>query len=136
MGKKGEKAVEQAEEKSEDKSTETTASAEGESTAQVLLRGAYMVLFVIITRLAEFVIAGAALVQLGYKLATKKPNDRVTAFGDSLTQFVAQIVRFQTFNSEEKPFPFQAWPTPATAKAADEQSSTTDTDSTEKTQAA
>jgi len=107
------------------------ASSEGDSTAQVLLRGLYMVLFAIITRLAEFVIWGAALIQLGYKLSTKKPNDRITTFGDSLAQYITQIVRFQTFNSEEKPFPFQSWPTPVTK---DESSTTSTTDGAPPTQ--
>lgn len=105
--------------------TETAATPEGDSTAQVLLRGLYMVLFAVITRLAEFVIWGAAFIQLVYKLSTKKTNDRITTFGDSLAQYVTQIVRFQTFNSEEKPFPFQSWPTPVT-KEKSSTASTTD----------
>jgi hypothetical protein len=35
------------------------------------------------------------------------------SFGDSLSQYVAQIGRFGTFNSDEKPWPFADWPTPA-----------------------
>ncbi|VAW83584.1 hypothetical protein MNBD_GAMMA16-2109 [hydrothermal vent metagenome] len=123
MSKKEEKKVEQT--------TEAATAPEGESTAQVLLRGLYMVLFAIITRLAEFVIWGAAIIQLVYKLSTKKPNDRITTFGDSLAQYITQIVRFQTFNSDEKPFPFQSWPAPA---IKEESSAASATDGTPPTQ--
>ncbi|NOY74070.1 MAG: DUF4389 domain-containing protein [Gammaproteobacteria bacterium] len=119
MSQQGEKIVEQA------KETLAATAPEGDSTTQILLRGLYMVLFAIITRIAEFVIAGAALIQLIYKLATKKPNDRITTFGDSLAQYVTQIVRFQTFNSEEKPFPFQSWPT-ATAVTSETETKVSD----------
>jgi hypothetical protein len=33
-------------------------------------------------------------------------------FGDSLSQYVAQIGRFGCFHSDEKPWPFADWPTP------------------------
>ncbi len=104
--------------------TEAVVAPEEDSTAQILLRGLYMLLFAVITRLAEFVIWAAALIQLVYKLSTKKPNDRIIKFGDSLAQYVTQIVRFQTFNSEEKPFPFQSWPTPVTKEESSTASAT------------
>ena len=33
-------------------------------------------------------------------------------FGDSLSQFLAQIGRFGSFHTEQKPWPFADWPTP------------------------
>ena len=36
----------------------------------------------------------------------------VVSFGDSLSQYLAQIGRFGTFNTDEKPWPFADWPTP------------------------
>jgi len=39
------------------------------------------------------------------------PNTRLLTFGRSLGSYVQQLVNFQSFNTEEKPFPFNDWPT-------------------------
>ena len=42
------------------------------------------------------------------------PNAAAMNFGDSLSQFLAQIGRFGSFHSDHKPWPFADWPTPRT----------------------
>jgi hypothetical protein len=78
----------------------------------VLLRILWMVLFVIVWQLAELVLGGVVLLQLGYRLFYGAPSASLLGFGASLSQYLAQIGRFGTFNSEEKPWPFADWPTP------------------------
>jgi hypothetical protein len=78
----------------------------------ILLRILWMVLFVIVWQLAELVLGGVVLLQLGYRLFYGAPSASLLGFGDSLSQYLAQIGRFGTFNSEEKPWPFADWPTP------------------------
>lgn len=73
-------------------------------------RGLYMLLFLIISRLTEAVIALIMLVQFILKAATGNTNDNLETFGDQLSQYIYQIVQFQTFNTEDKPFPFGQWP--------------------------
>lgn len=78
----------------------------------ILLRILWMVVFLVIWQLAELVLAGVVLVQLGYRLFYGAPSASLMNFGDSLSQFLAQIGRFGTFHSDQKPWPFADWPTP------------------------
>lgn len=74
-------------------------------------RALIMVLFAIIMRIVELVLGAVMLCQFVTKLATGRTISSLTEFGTSLARYVAQIVRFQTFVSEERPYPFAAWPT-------------------------
>ncbi|AYC33377.1 DUF4389 domain-containing protein [Pseudomonas cavernae] len=76
----------------------------------ILLRILWMLIFVIIWQLAEVVLGAVVLLQLGYRLFYGAPNASLLSLGDSLSQYLAQIGRFGTFNSEEKPWPFADWP--------------------------
>ena len=60
----------------------------------------------------EVLLGAVVLLQLGYRLFYGAPNAGLLGFGDSLSQYLAQIGRFGTFNSDEKPWPFADWPTP------------------------
>ncbi|WP_372874039.1 DUF4389 domain-containing protein [Pseudomonas sp.] len=82
----------------------------------ILLRILWMVVFVIVWQLAELVLGGVVLLQLGYRLFYGAPSASLLGFGDSLSQYLAQIGRFGTFNTEEKPWPFADWPTPQAAQ--------------------
>jgi hypothetical protein len=74
------------------------------------IRGFYMLLFLLIYKLAAVVMIAVALFQFATKLLTGETNQRVRVFGQSLSLFVFQIWRFLTFNSDELPFPFAPWP--------------------------
>jgi len=74
------------------------------------IRGLYMLLFLVITRVTEAVIFLIMLVQFILKLATGNTNDKLEKFGDQLSRYIYEIIQFQTFNTEEKPFPFADWP--------------------------
>lgn len=80
----------------------------------ILLRILWMVLFVLVWQVAEVVLAAVVLVQLVYRLFYGAPSLSVMSFGDSLSQYLAQIGRFGTFNTDQKPWPFADWPTPRT----------------------
>jgi hypothetical protein len=76
----------------------------------ILLRIVWMLLFVFAWQLAEVLLGCVVLGQLAYRLFNPEPNPALLSFGDSLTQYLAQIGRFGTFNSDEKPWPFADWP--------------------------
>ncbi len=78
----------------------------------ILLRILWMLLFTLAWQFAELLLGGVVLVQLGYRLFYGAPSAALLAFGDSLSQYLAQIGRFGTFNSDEKPWPFADWPVP------------------------
>lgn len=78
----------------------------------ILLRILWMLLFIIVWQVAEVVLGVIVLVQLVYRLFYGAPSLSMMSFGDSLSQFLAQIGRFGTFNTDQKPWPFADWPTP------------------------
>lgn len=84
---------------------------QGVERESILLRILWMVIFAIVWQLAEILLGAVVLLQLGYRLFYGAPNAGLLGFGDSLSQYLAQIGRFGTFNSDEKPWPFADWPT-------------------------
>lgn len=78
----------------------------------IVLRIVWMVVFLVVWQVAEIVLAGVVLVQLGYRLFHGAPSLSLMSFGDSLSQFLAQIGRFGTFHTDQKPWPFADWPAP------------------------
>jgi hypothetical protein len=78
----------------------------------IWLRGLYMLVFVVIYGVAEVVVGAVTLVQFGWVVAFGERNTRLQRFGASLSEFIRDLVRYWTFCSEEKPFPFAEWPQP------------------------
>jgi hypothetical protein len=75
------------------------------------LRIVWMLVFTLCWQIAATLLGFVVLIQLVYRLFYGAPNASFLAFGDSLSQYLAQIGRFGTFNTEEKPWPFADWPT-------------------------
>ena len=75
-----------------------------------LLRGLFMLLFFIIGRFATLLVGIVAVFQFVCTLVLHKPRSNVQVFGWELGNYVAQIVGFLTYNTEEKPWPFSRWP--------------------------
>ena len=73
----------------------------------ILLRVLWMIVFVLVWQVAQFILGAVVLVQLIYRLIYGAPSA-------SLSQFLAQIGRFGSFHSDQKPWPFADWPTPRT----------------------
>lgn len=83
---------------------------ENEQSQSIWIRGLFMLLFVLIYAVAEAVLAAIAVVQFGWVAVTEDRNPRLAKFGASLSRFLYEMMRFWTFNTEEKPFPFAEWP--------------------------
>lgn len=73
-------------------------------------RGLYMLLFAFIYSLAEFVVVFICIFQFISRLAKSEINDRLLAFSEEICEFMLQILQYETFNTDYKPFPFNAWP--------------------------
>ncbi|AVH37820.1 DUF4389 domain-containing protein [Pseudomonas monteilii] len=78
----------------------------------IILRVLWMLVFLVVWQLAELLLGGLVLVQLIYRLVYGAPSASLMNFGDSLSQFLAQIGRFGSFHSDQKPWPFSDWPAP------------------------
>ena len=75
-----------------------------------LVRGAYMLLFVIINNIAGSLLYVLILFQFFYKLIKGNVNDRVLSFTGQLNHFIYLTGRFASYQIDEKPFPFAPWP--------------------------
>ncbi|MHC5129746.1 DUF4389 domain-containing protein [Pseudomonas glycinis] len=80
----------------------------------ILLRVLWMIVYLLVWQVAQFILGAVVLVQLIYRLIYGAPSASLMNFGDSLSQFLAQIGRFGTFHSDQKPWPFADWPAPCT----------------------
>ncbi|AZF25898.1 DUF4389 domain-containing protein [Pseudomonas sp. R2-60-08W] len=78
----------------------------------IVLRILWMLVFALVWQVAQFVLGALVVVQLIYRLIYGAPNLSLMNVGDSLSQFLAQIGRFGSFHTEQKPWPFADWPTP------------------------
>lgn len=76
----------------------------------IVLRVLWMLVFLLVWQVAQLVLGGLVLVQLIYRLVYGGPNGGLMNFGDTLSQYLAQIGRFGSFHTEQKPWPFADWP--------------------------
>ena len=74
------------------------------------LRALYMLLFSIIFIVIKFLAWGIAIFQFVTVLITDRPVQRLLNFSQHLGIYSAQIIHFISYNTEEKPFPFNDWP--------------------------
>jgi len=70
----------------------------------------FMILFAILYSAAEVVLVVVVIYQFLSLLFTGKKNEKVLSFGAQLSAYIYQVFSFQTFNTEEKPFPMGDWP--------------------------
>lgn len=82
----------------------------------LVLRVLWMLLFLLVWQVAVPLLGILAVAQLLYRLFYGAPSAHFMNFGDSLSQYLAQIGRFAVFHSDEKPWPMADWPQ---ARAAD-----------------
>jgi hypothetical protein len=82
-------------------------------------RGFFMLVYATLFWVARIVIAVVVLFQFGSMLITGKINERLLGFGQSLSLYMYQIMRYLTYNTEEKPFPLSPWPQGSETAAPD-----------------
>ena len=72
----------------------------------------FMAVFVAIYMLTRIVFGAVVVFQFLWVLFTAETNSQLTQLGQSLATYTYQVMRYLSFNSEDKPFPFNAeWPT-------------------------
>ena len=76
----------------------------------VWVRALFMLFYAIAYGIAEFLLWTVAIIQFLFVLIAGRVNDRLLQFGNNLSAYLYQILRFLTFNSEAQPFPFSDWP--------------------------
>ena len=78
--------------------------------SDIWIRALYMVLFAIAFGIARFIIGFLVIFQFFAVLFTGQVNEPLLQFGKNLSVYISEILEFQTFNTEEHPFPFSPWP--------------------------
>ena len=75
------------------------------------LRLLFMGVFVALYMITRIVFGAVVVFQFLWVLFTAETNKQLTELGQSLATYTYQIMRYLSFNSEDKPFPFSAeWP--------------------------
>jgi len=75
------------------------------------MRGLFMLIFLLLLELAGTVLAVVTVIQFIWLLIKGSKNDELTRFGRGLGRWFRAVIAFQTGATEEKPFPWQSWPT-------------------------
>lgn len=70
----------------------------------------YTILFCIAFSIARTVLSFLVIIQILIVLFTGSTQDTLKRFGKQIAEYVYQITKYVTFNSNEQPFPFSDWP--------------------------
>ncbi|HRQ05775.1 MAG TPA: DUF4389 domain-containing protein [Nitrosomonas halophila] len=74
------------------------------------MRAFFMLLFVFLQGIVKFLVLMVAVFQFGCVALTGHTNAQLLRLGRQLAAYAYQIISFLTFNTEQRPFPFSAWP--------------------------
>jgi len=88
----------------------------------------YILLFAVIYSVGEVVLTMVVIFQFFCVLFTGGKNAQVLKLGGQLSDFLYHVLRYLTYNTDERPYPFSDWPSgskapeaaakPATAKSS------------------
>jgi hypothetical protein len=75
------------------------------------LRLFFMLVVILLYWVARLVVGMVVLLQFFWVLFTGETNKSLERLGQSLATYTYQIIRYLTYNTEERPFPFDLdWP--------------------------
>ena len=74
------------------------------------IRVLFIAIFWVVFYMSQLVIAAVVIAQCAFTLIGGAPNSQLLVFGDSLSRYVQEILRYVTFNSDQRPFPFSDFP--------------------------
>jgi len=83
---------------------------EFDSQEGTFVRGAYILLFLLINNIAGSLLYLLVFFQFLYTVFRGKPHEAVLSFTGQLNHFIYLTGRFASYQSNEKPFPFSPWP--------------------------
>lgn len=74
------------------------------------LRLLFMILFAVLLGLSDLLLLAVVILQFGFVLFGGERNRQLLDFGADLARFRYHTVRYLTFNTDERPWPFSPWP--------------------------
>lgn len=79
-------------------------------TKEKWLKGLYLILFAFVGYIAWVLTLVISIFQFFCDIFLKSPNKNLLDFGKNLNLYLYEIVRFLSYNTETKPYPFTPWP--------------------------
>lgn len=73
------------------------------------LRGLQSLFFLVAAYVAGWILLLATVIQWFWMAITKEKNEQIASFGAGLAKWIHDVTRFQTGDSDEKPFPWKGW---------------------------
>jgi hypothetical protein len=80
------------------------------TTRDVWMRGLFMLLFIAAFAAGQALLTLLTFVQFIWLLFAREPNPNLATFGHSLSIWLAEVGHFLTCGTDDKPFPWRAWP--------------------------
>ena len=77
---------------------------------EVWIRLVFMLLYAAAFYLAVWVGGAVAAIQFVFKLTSGKSIPRLAVFGTNLGTYLSQVLAFETFGSEQRPWPMTPFP--------------------------
>lgn len=74
------------------------------------IRLLFMILFAIVNYFVQIVSWLIAIVQFIVTIVTGKPNQNLLSFSEGLSGFSFHILKYLMYVTDEKPYPFNSWP--------------------------
>lgn len=70
----------------------------------------FTVAFWLIFYVSQAVILAVVVAQAAFVILSGAPNHQLLVLGDRLARYVQEILRYITFNTDKRPFPFDEFP--------------------------
>ncbi len=80
-----------------------------DSNSETFSRVFYTVLLALIGWVALWVFSFVVIIQFGFLLITGQVNTNLKGFNKEVGLYLFDIIKFLSFQSNEKPFPFRGW---------------------------
>lgn len=80
----------------------------------------FMLLFGILYSVAEVVLFAVIAFQFMTVLFTGNKNDKMLDLGSEISNYIFHTLRYLTYNSEQRPYPFSDWPSDKGAMEVEE----------------
>jgi len=74
------------------------------------MRILFTALFWFIFYISQMLVLVVVVAQSSFVILTGTPNHHLLALGDRLANYVQEILRYVTFNTDQRPFPFADFP--------------------------
>jgi len=70
----------------------------------------FTAIFWVIFYVSQIIIAAVVVAQCVFFLIGGQANQQLLTFGENLSRYVHDVLKFVTFNTEQRPFPFSDFP--------------------------